>query len=59
MTLIIMAVCVLLPMSSAASYFKFAPLPLTYFPWLVAILLTYIGLTQAMKGWYSRRYGWQ
>ena len=25
---------------------------------LVAILLGYMGLTQAVKGWFARRYGW-
>ncbi|MBK4737857.1 magnesium-translocating P-type ATPase [Noviherbaspirillum pedocola] len=59
MTAIIMAVGILLPMSATADYFKFQALPLAYFPWLALILLSYVGLTQAMKGWYSRRYGWQ
>ncbi|MCC7005397.1 MAG: magnesium-translocating P-type ATPase [Ottowia sp.] len=59
MTLVMMAIGIALPMSSAASYFKFAALPLSYFPWLCAILLTYMALTQLMKGWYARRYGWQ
>jgi len=34
------------------------PLPPGYWPWLVAILLGYMGLTQAVKGWFARRYGW-
>ncbi|MFP1529101.1 hypothetical protein ACLB1R_30780 [Escherichia coli] len=34
-------------------------LPLSYFPWLVAILAGYMTLTQLVKGFYSRRYGWQ
>ena len=34
-------------------------LPLTYFPILAAILLGYMILIQAMKGFYIRRYGWQ
>jgi Mg2+-importing ATPase len=34
-------------------------LPLSYFLFLVPILLAYAALTQAMKGWYTRRYGWQ
>jgi P-type Mg2+ transporter len=59
MTLIVMTVGILLPMSPAATYFKFQALPLTYFPWLVGMLLAYVALTQAMKGWYARRYGWQ
>ncbi|WP_211474638.1 magnesium-translocating P-type ATPase [Collimonas humicola] len=59
MTIIIMMVGILLPMSPMADYFKLQALPLTYFPWLVLILVAYAVLTQAMKGWYARRYGWQ
>ncbi|SDX57950.1 Mg2+-importing ATPase [Collimonas sp. OK242] len=59
MTIIIMMVGILLPMSPLAHYFKLQALPLTYFPWLLLILVAYAVLTQAMKGWYARRYGWQ
>jgi len=59
MTIVIMAIGILLPMSPLASYFKLEALPLSYFPWLVVILLAYGGLIQWMKGWYDRRYGWQ
>ena len=46
-------------MGPLAHYFKLQALPLSYFPCLLVILLGYMGLTQAMKGWYARRYGWQ
>ena len=46
-------------MSGFAHYFKLQALPLSYFPWLIAILLGYMVLTQAMKGFFVRRYGWQ
>ncbi len=59
MTVFVMAVGIFIPMSPFASYFKLQALPLAYFPWLVVILVGYAGLTQAMKGWYTRRYGWQ
>jgi Mg2+-importing ATPase len=59
MTIIIMLVGILLPMSPLAHYFKLQALPLTYFPWLLLILMAYAVLTQTMKGWYARRYGWQ
>jgi Mg2+-importing ATPase len=59
MTLLVMAVGILIPMSPMASYFKLQALPLSYFLFLVPILLAYAALTQAMKGWYTRRYGWQ
>jgi P-type Mg2+ transporter len=58
-TAIIVAVGIILPMSPIADYFKMTPLPLVYFPWLVVVLLVYVGLTQAMKSFYSKRYGWQ
>jgi Mg2+-importing ATPase len=46
-------------MGPIAHYFKLQALPWTYFPILAAILLCYMGLTQAMKNFYSRRFGWQ
>ena len=59
MTIGVMLLGVMLPMSLVAHYFKLQALPVSYFYWLFAILLTYGGLTQAMKGWYARRYVWQ
>ena len=59
MTGIIMAVGIFLPMGPLAHYFKLQALPPLYFVFLPLILLAYMGLTQAMKGIYSRRYGWQ
>ncbi len=55
----IMAIGVFLPMGPLAEYFKMQPLPASYFAFLVAILFGYMTLTQAMKGFYARRYGWQ
>jgi Mg2+-importing ATPase len=59
MTLFIMAIGIFLPMGPLASYFKLQPLPPLYFVFLPLILLGYMALTQAMKGIYVRRYGWQ
>jgi len=59
MTMLVMALGGLLPMSPLAHYFKLQALPLDYFPWLAAILCGYAVLTQAMKGIFARRYGWQ
>ena len=59
MTLAIMAVGLLLPLSPLASYFKLQALPAAYYGWLVAILLGYCLLTTLMKRVYIRRYGWQ
>ena len=58
-TVIIMAIGVFLPMGPLAHYFKLQALPWTYFPVLLLILLGYGVLTQAMKSFYTRRYGWQ
>jgi P-type Mg2+ transporter len=55
----IAAVGIWLPMGPLAHYFKLQALPLAYFPWLVAMLVGYAVLTQTVKGWYARRYGWQ
>ena len=59
MTLLVMVMGVLLPMSPLAPVFKLQALPMNYFPWLAGILLGYAILTQAMKGLFARRYGWQ
>jgi Mg2+-importing ATPase len=59
MTVLVMALGILLPMSPWAHYFKLQALPPDYFPWLAGILLGYAILTQAMKGIFARRYGWQ
>jgi Mg2+-importing ATPase len=59
MTLLIMVVGITIPMSPLAGYFKMEALPLSYFPWLAGILLAYMVLTQSMKGFYARRFGWQ
>jgi Mg2+-importing ATPase len=59
MTLLIVSVAILLPLSHVGSYFHMQALPASYFFWLVAILLGYMLLVQAAKGIYARRFGWQ
>jgi len=59
MTVLIMAVGIFLPMGPLAHYFKLQALPGLYFALLPVILLAYMALTQAMKRFYIRRYGWQ
>ncbi len=59
MTIAIVAVGIAIPMTGVAGYFKFEALPLLYFPWLVVVLFAYVALTQAVKGYYARRFGWQ
>jgi len=59
MTGVIMAIGIFLPMGPLASYFKLEALPPLYFVFLPVILLAYMGLTQAVKGFYIRKFGWQ
>lgn len=56
---LIMAVGIFIPMGPFASYFKLQALPMSYFAILIAILIGYMVLTQAMKRYYTRRFGWQ
>ncbi|HOS87422.1 MAG TPA: magnesium-translocating P-type ATPase, partial [Burkholderiaceae bacterium] len=58
MTLLIAAAGVFLPMGPLAPYFKLQALPPLYFVWLVGLLCGYAVLTQVMKTWYGRRFGW-
>jgi P-type Mg2+ transporter len=48
-----------LTFSPLAGFLQLQALPLGYFPWLVLILTGYMVLTQCVKGWFVRRYGWQ
>ena len=59
MTLAIVSIGLFLPMGPLASYFKLQALPPLYFALLPLIVLGYMVLTQAMKGFYRRRWGWQ
>lgn len=59
MTIIIMGIGIFLPMGPWAEYFKLQALPLSYFIYLPCILIAYVVLTQIMKTFYVKRYGWQ
>ncbi|GAA3908592.1 magnesium-translocating P-type ATPase [Gibbsiella dentisursi] len=58
-TLLVIATGVGLTFSPLAGFLQLQALPLGYFPWLIAILAGYMVLTQCVKGWFVRRYGWQ
>ena len=45
-----------LTFSPFAKYFGFVELPMHYWVFLALTLVSYIGLTQLVKGWYVRRY---
>ncbi len=59
MTLLVMATGILMAMGPVAHYVKLESLPASYFGFLAVILMSYMLLTQAMKSFYIRRYGWQ
>jgi P-type Mg2+ transporter len=56
---VIMAIGVFLPMGPLAHSFRFEALPPLYFVFLPLILAAYLALTQAVKGFYIRRWGWR
>ena len=58
-TIMIVTAGIYLVMGPLAYYFKLQALPGIYFVYLFFILVGYMVLTQAMKGIYTRKYGWQ
>jgi Mg2+-importing ATPase len=56
LTSAIMVIGIAIPFSPLAYTFKLQALPLSYFPWLIGILLSYCILTQLVKVWYIRRF---
>ena len=57
MTMLIMAVGIYIPFSPIGSLIGLQPLPWSYFPWLVATLLSYCVVAQIMKRIYIKRFG--
>lgn len=57
-TLTIMAAGIYLPFSPFGRGLGFVPLPASYFPWLLSILSGYCVLTQLMKTWFVKKYGY-
>lgn len=56
LTSAIMAIGIIIPFTSFASVLKMQPLPLSYFPWLTGILITYCLLTQLVKTWFIKKF---
>ena len=56
LTTAIMAVGIFLPFSGFADALNMVPLPLSYFPWLIGILLVYCILTQLVKAWFIKKF---
>ncbi len=57
LTSLIMALGIFIPFSPFATALGMEALPLSYFPWLLAILVCYCILTQLVKQWFIRRFG--
>jgi Mg2+-importing ATPase len=57
LTLGVMVAGIAVPYSFVGEAVGLAPLPGSYFPWLVATLASYCVLTQVVKRWYIRRFG--
>ena len=59
MTTLVMFIGIVIPFTSFGASIGLQALPLSYFPWLVGILLSYCVLTQLVKNWYIRKFsGW-
>ena len=56
-TALIMAMGIYIPFSPLGAMVGLEPLPLSYFPWLVATLLSYCVVAQGMKHFYIKRFG--
>ena len=57
LTMTIMIIGVAIPFTTLGTYLGFQVLPLSYFPWLIGILLCYCSLTQVVKKLYIKKYG--
>lgn len=55
-TLAVMIAGVTIPFTGLGASIGLVPLPWSYFPWLIGILLGYCFLTQFLKNWYIRKY---
>ncbi len=56
LTSLIMLIGVSIPFTPIAGYLKMQPLPLSYFPYLLGILIGYCILTQFVKQWFIRKF---
>jgi Mg2+-importing ATPase len=56
-TVVICTIGVVLPFTWAGAGLGFEPLPWTYWPLVVAMLVAYAALTHVVKVWFTRRWG--
>jgi Mg2+-importing ATPase len=57
-TFTIMAIGIIIPFTGLGAKIGLVPLPFAYFPWLIATLLCYSFLTQVVKQWFIRKFGY-
>ncbi|MFZ4554913.1 MAG: magnesium-translocating P-type ATPase [Pseudanabaena sp.] len=57
-TATVMGIAMYLPFSAIATSIGFVPLPAVYFVWLAFILTCYCLLTQFIKTWFIKKYGY-
>jgi len=57
-TLVVMAIGIAIPFTPIGAALAMVRLPLVYFAWLALILLSYAILTQLVKSWFVRRFGY-
>jgi Mg2+-importing ATPase len=57
-TATVMGVAMYLPFSPLSASLGFVPLPAVYFLWLAFILTGYCVLTQFVKTWFIKKYGY-
>jgi Mg2+-importing ATPase len=56
LTSVIMLIAIAIPFSPLATSFKMVALPMSFFPWILAILVTYCVLTQLVKTWFIKKF---
>ncbi|MDK8183823.1 magnesium-translocating P-type ATPase [Paenibacillus sp. UMB4589-SE434] len=56
LTVLIMVAGICIPFTLLGEEIGLQPLPLSYFPWLIGILMGYCLLTQLVKTWYIRKF---
>lgn len=56
MTFLIMGIGIIIPFTGIGTYIGLMPLPGSYFPWLIGILLAYSVLTQIVKNIYIKKF---
>ena len=56
LTSVIMLIAIAIPFSPLAASFKMVALPVSFFPWILAILVSYCVLTQLVKTWFIKKF---